>query len=515
MHTRTPLLALLVAALVAAGCGTRLPDEAFGSGSDAVETATGADSETARGGTSADGDLAVDGGDAMSSGGGLTAGGTGDDADAGGAAAGDGTPGGSTAGGGTAGGGGTGSAANTASDVGVTATQITVGNITSVGGPIGPEAYSGMLHGAQTFFQALNERGGVNGRKVRFVTCDDRESPDRNNACAQNLIEGQKVFALVGNATPAYAAARYVDSKGVPDVGGQPIGNAYYKYPRLFSILGADVPRNGTQVGDGGKLWRATNLYTYYKQKVGVTKAAVFFYFIPISRTAGLFMADGAKRAGIDVVYYGGGSEAGMNPASPSFDTDVIQMQRRGVEGIWNAIDIAGFQKLCQSMDRYSFEVKANVSTVQGFGRKVSEFSSPCRNSIYVDTESHGYYATNVPQVAEFRNAMKKFDGNFRLHHWALEGWAAAKMFTEGVASMGANVTRDGLVKWLNERPLDYTAGGLMSSTHFRPVDHSKAGTNCYSMSRWQDSAEDFVARAPLGCHPTEWYSYTPQDDGS
>jgi hypothetical protein len=225
-------------------------------------------------------------------------------------------------------------------------------------------------------------------------------------------------------------------------------------------------------------------------------------------------MADGVKRAGMQVVYYGGGSEAGMNPAAPSFDTDVIQMQRNGVDGIWNSIDIAGFQKLCQAMDRYSFKVKANVSTVQGFGQKVADFSSPCRNSIWVDTESKGYNQTDDPAVGEFRNAMKRFDPGFKLHQWALEGWAAGKIFTEAVGSMGANVTRAGLVKYLDDRPDPYAAVGLFRNITWKPTDHSKPGVNCYAMHNWQDSAGGWVTKSPLDCFPTDWYPYTPQDDG-
>ena len=515
MRARTTVLPslLVVAALLAAGCGTRLPDDAFsGEASGRVDGAgrplTGADGASP-------GDPSTDTLDPGTNGevaiGPATPGATDSATDP----RADGGNGSSNAGvsedAGQGGGGGT----NTASDVGVTASEIKVGNITAVGGPLGPEAFSGMLHGAQAYFQALNERGGINGRKVRFSTCDDRESSDRNNSCAQNLVENQKVFALVANGTPTYAAARYVDSKGVPDVGGQPIGNAYWKYPHLFSILGADSPRTGKGVGDNGKLYRATNLYTYYKQKVGVSKAAVFFYFIPISRQAGMMMADGIRRAGIDVTYYGGGSEAGMNPASPTFDTDVIQMRNRGVDSIWNAIDIAGFQKLCQAMDRYGFTVKANVSTIQGMGDKVKDFSSPCRNSIWVDTESKGFNQTNDPAVAEFRNAMRKFDAGFRLHQWALEGWAAGKIFTEGVASMGGSPTRAGLVQWLNAQKSPFAAVGLFRDISWQPIDHSKPGTNCYAMHQWQDSAGGWVTRSPLECHPTEWYPYTPQDDGA
>jgi branched-chain amino acid transport system substrate-binding protein len=512
---RPAWLVLAIAGLLAASCGTRLPDQAFESGS-------GTGTDGARPGQRAasaegDGEVVLDDGAAADAGGPAADAGTGGDAGTGSGAA-DGGSDRAAAGGaepgapGPAGGGGGG---NAASDVGVTASEIKVGNITAVGGPLGPEAFSGMLHGVQAYFQALNERGGINGRKVRFSTCDDRESSDRNNACAQNLIEKQQVFALVANSTDTYAAARYVDSKGVPDVGGQPIGNAYNKYPHLFSILGVDTRRDGKQVGDGGKVFAQAGSYRYFKQQVKVNKAAVFFYFIPISRTAGLFIADGLEQQGIEVVYHGGGSEAGMNPAAPTYDTDVIQMRNRGVEGIWNAIDIAGFQKLCQAMDRYGFKVKANVSTIQGMSQKVGQdFSAPCRNDVWTQTDSKSYAETTHPAVAEFRSAMKKFDPGFRLHQWALEGWAAGRLFTNGVASMGASPTRKGLVDWLNGRDKDHIDGLMDGPVDWRPWDHSKPRPDCFNLHQWQDSAGTFVTRAKE-CPSMPWYFYTPQDDGA
>jgi branched-chain amino acid transport system substrate-binding protein len=523
-------VAVAIAGLVAVSCGTRLPDAAFdtaaGHGVDGPAPPGARETSGERGA----GDEAIDGTSAVgtdlgngppSGGDGARAAaapdvGTGGDASLGERGADGGVSGGGGGGVAAAGSGGAGNV-NAASDVGITPNEIRVGNITAIGGPLGPEIFSGMLHGAQTYFQALNERGGINGRKVRFSTCDDRESSDRNNACAQSLVEQQKVFALVANSTVAYAAARFVDSKGVPDIGGQPIGNAYYKYPHLHSILGVDTPRTGKDVGEGGKLFARTGTYRYFKQQMKINRAAVFFYFIPISRTYGLFVADGLEREGIDVVYFGGGSEAGMNPAAPTYDTDVIQMRNRGVEGIWNGIDIAGLQKLCHAMDRYGFRVKANVSTIQAMSQKVGEdFSAPCRNDVWSITYSKGYQESNDAPVAQFRAAMEKYDPRFRLHQWALEGWAAGTIFTDGVERMGASPTRKGLLDWLNSIPHGtYDVGGLFfRPVAWQPLDHSKPYEDCFSLHQWQDAAGTFVLRARQ-CPVTPWYFYTPQDDGA
>src|SRR5205814_2781053 len=91
--------------------------------------------------------------------------------------------GGSTSGRGSGGGG---------PDVGVTSDTILVGNITSVGGALGPNVFSPSYYGASAFFRELDAKGGVNGHQIKLATCDDKEDPNVNLRCAQSLIEGQK-----------------------------------------------------------------------------------------------------------------------------------------------------------------------------------------------------------------------------------------------------------------------------------------------------------------------------------
>jgi len=317
------------------------------------------------------------------------------------------------------------------------------------------------------------------------------------------------LFALVGGATDTYAAASYVAGKGVPDI-GYPIGNAYYKYPTLFAIVGAKgYPRDGSAVGVGGTAYVQTGVYRYFKQQLGVSKAAVLFYSIAISKTAGDFIADGLQREGIPVAYKPGGG-SGIIPTQQSYDSDVIAMRNAGVDGIWNAIDIAGFQKLCLAMDRNSFTVKANVSTVQGWSQKVGrDFSSPCRNSIYANGFSVPYSQTSDPNIAQITDAAARYDPQGYLHQWVVDGWAGAHLFAEGVASMGPAPTRSGLVAYIDALR-DYTYGGLFAPVDWRPeFDFNGVYPDCFTLGKWDDGAGTFVngfGGDPFHCEQTAYY---------
>ena len=84
-------------------------------------------------------------------------------------------------------------------DPGVTATSIKVGMIDSVGSLLGPDTFSGPMYGAQAFFKALNASGGVNGRQIVVVPCDDHGFGGSDVTCAHKLIDEDKVFAFAGN----------------------------------------------------------------------------------------------------------------------------------------------------------------------------------------------------------------------------------------------------------------------------------------------------------------------------
>src|SRR5207237_6668218 len=102
-------------------------------------------------------------------------------------------------------------------------------------------------------------------------------------------------------------------------------------------------------------------------------------------------------------VYERGGSHSGENFAAPTFDTDVVNMKQKGVQAIWDAMDVGSNQKLCKAMDRGNFNVIAKVSTIEAWSQAVgSDFSAPCRNSVYAEGLSAPYSDKSTPVVAEF-----------------------------------------------------------------------------------------------------------------
>src|SRR3954467_7541924 len=151
-------------------------------------------------------------------------------------------------------------------------TPIRVGIVTSATSPVGGSAFTGPRDGAKAYFERLNARGGVGGRRIEVRECDDGGSGVGNNTCVHRLIDEDKVVALVATTALDYAGASRVSRARVPDIGGQPIGAAYDTWPHLYGIYGSLAPRNGT-TGWGGKLYGGTEGYPYFKREPGAPTA--------------------------------------------------------------------------------------------------------------------------------------------------------------------------------------------------------------------------------------------------
>ncbi|MGB3865177.1 MAG: ABC transporter substrate-binding protein [Xanthobacteraceae bacterium] len=101
---------------------------------------------------------------------------------------------------------------------GVTDTEIKFGNIMPYSGPVSALSATGKV--AAAYFEQINAKGGVNGRKLTMMSLDDGFSPPKTVEATRRLVEGDNVafmFATMGTA-PSSATAKYLNGKGVPHI---------------------------------------------------------------------------------------------------------------------------------------------------------------------------------------------------------------------------------------------------------------------------------------------------------
>ena len=121
---------------------------------------------------------------------------------------------------------------------GVTDTEIKIGTTTPYSGPA--SAYSAGAISATAYFAMINDQGGVNGRKINFISLDDAYSPPKTVEQIRRLIESDEVAFLVnpvGTATNM-AVVKYINQKQVPHLfvgSGATVFNDPEHYPWTMS----------------------------------------------------------------------------------------------------------------------------------------------------------------------------------------------------------------------------------------------------------------------------------------
>lgn len=101
---------------------------------------------------------------------------------------------------------------------GITAQEIKIGETVPLSGPASAYGVIGRAH--EAFFAMINDRGGINGRKIRLLCLDDAYSPPKTVEQTRRLVEQDEVALIFGSlGTPTNLAIRkYLNTKGVPHI---------------------------------------------------------------------------------------------------------------------------------------------------------------------------------------------------------------------------------------------------------------------------------------------------------
>ena len=126
---------------------------------------------------------------------------------------------------------------------GVSAGEIRIGQTMPYSGPV--SAFGALGKGEVGYFKMLNERGGINGRKVNLISLDDGYAPPKTVEQTRRLVESDEValiFSSIGTAHNT-AIAKYLQSKNVPQLfigSGASKFSDIAQYPR--ATMGVQAP---------------------------------------------------------------------------------------------------------------------------------------------------------------------------------------------------------------------------------------------------------------------------------
>src|SRR6187549_3767032 len=103
-------------------------------------------------------------------------------------------------------------------DTGATDTEVKIGNIIPYSGPA--SAYGLIGKTEEAYFKMINDKGGINGRKINFVSYDDAYSPPKAVEQVRKLVESDEVLVVFNPlGTPSNTAIqKYLNGKKIPQL---------------------------------------------------------------------------------------------------------------------------------------------------------------------------------------------------------------------------------------------------------------------------------------------------------
>ena len=467
-HGRRAPIAVVGAAiaLLTAACGSRLPTSqlALGAGGAVVGSSGSSTSETTQGGA------AISGGTGAStaagpsaSGGGPAGGGSGQQSAPGAGAS------GTTSGAKAASGGGG------ASDVGVSATSITIGNIADVSGVV-PGLFRTAQQATIAFAAYVNSTGGIYGRTLKVVAYDSQTDGSAYRTAAVEACS--KSFALVGSLSVFDdAGASSIDKCKLPNVasGVATAGGATSTYTFPATQPTAHFYPNGSAV------------YFVRTHPAAVKKAAMLYLNAASSIQIAQNRMKAWKKAGFDWIY-----SAQVGVTEPNYAPYVLQMRQQGVQFVTAQADEASTIRLLQAMEQQNWHPEViqltegaySPSFLSNAGKAAEGAILVMGNGLYTDASNNG-------EAKLFLTWMNKINPGFKQDSWAFPGWASGRLFQRALIAAGPNPTRASLTDALRKVETFDGGGGLVGPSN--PA--KKIPSNCYLVAVVKSGA--FVRTAP------------------
>src|ERR1700709_409225 len=202
-------------------------------------------------------------------------------------------------------------------DTGASDSEIKIGNIMPYSGPASSYGVIGKTE--EAFFKMVNDQGGINGRKINFITYDDAYSPPKAIEQARKLVESDEVlliFQALG--TPSNSAImKYMNAK---------------KVPQLF------VASGGTKFGDHKNFPWTMGFQPNYQSEGRIYAKYIIDHF-PNSKIAVFWQNDDAGKDQYKGLRDGLGDKVGMiiadksyEVSDPSIDSQIVALHDSGAD---------------------------------------------------------------------------------------------------------------------------------------------------------------------------------------
>ena len=322
-------------------------------------------------------------------------------------------------------------------DPGASDTEIKIGNIMPYSGPASSYGVIGKTEAA--YFNKINAEGGINGRKINFISYDDAYSPPKAIEQARKLVEGDEVLLIFQPlGTPSNSAIqKYMNAK---------------KVPQLFVATGA------TKWGDPKNFPWTMGWQPNYQSEGRIYAKYILDHF-PNGKIAVFWQNDDAGRDQVKGLRDGLGDKASMiiadksyEVSDPSIDSQIVALHDSGADIFFSWAAPKGSAQAIRKVGELGWKPKfflANVSTSVAAVLKPAglENAKDIISTAYLKDPTDPAWKDD-PGVKTWRAFMDKYypDGD-KTNTNNVYGYAVAQTMVQVLKQCGDDLTRENVMK--------------------------------------------------------------------
>jgi branched-chain amino acid transport system substrate-binding protein len=323
-------------------------------------------------------------------------------------------------------------------DPGANDKEIKIGNTNPYSGPA--SAYGQIGKAIAAYFKMVNDQGGINGRRVNFISYDDSYSPPKTVEMARKLVEQDEVLFLFQTlGTPSNTAIhKYMNMKKVPQM-HVATGATKWNDPKNFKWTMGWQPNYQTE----GRIYARHILKTKPNAKIGI-----LYQNDDYGKDYLKGMEDGLGDKAKTMIV----SKVSYEVSDPTVDSQIVQLQASGADTFFNittpkfaaqairkAYDIGW--KPVHYLNNVSISV-GSVLTPAGLEKSVGLITAA-----YLKEPTDARWASDAG-LAPFREFMKKYlpDANIA-DNFNIYGYTVAATLHQVLKQSGDNLTRENVMR--------------------------------------------------------------------
>jgi branched-chain amino acid transport system substrate-binding protein len=323
-------------------------------------------------------------------------------------------------------------------DVGATDTEIKIGNIMPYSGPASAYGIIGKTEAA--YFKKVNAAGGINGRKINFISYDDAYSPPKTVEQARKLVESDEVLFVFNSlgTPPNSAIQKYMNSK---------------KVPQLFVATGAtkwNDPQNFPwTMGWQPSYQSESRIYAKYllKEKPDA-KIAVLYQNDDYGKDylKGLKDGLGAKASTMII------AEESYETTEPTIDNHIVKLKSTGADVFMNITTpkfAAQAIKKVAEIDWKALHILNNVSASVGSVIKPAGYQNAqgIISAQYLKDTTDAQWDNDPGMKAYLDFMAKDFPEGDKLDNGTVVGYGVSQTLVQVLKQCGDDLTRENIMK--------------------------------------------------------------------